>query len=344
MRRPRQRRLRDCGLVGGGLLALLAIALAASAAGCGTTELKADPAFLAAIPRSEAVNLELPEAPSEKAYGEVAELYRSTARFASDVNGAVAFWLHLVQVVVSLPPSQVSGDLHVWGPMPGEGLSSVDLRFTMTRNVDGAFEWSLEERRRNEPQASFVAVVTGTVEAGATFTTSRGTMRFDYDVTRTVDLTVVEQGALEIAYDVSLSGRDIAIEFLQFVGQDGGDPVDASYHYQAQIGAEGTFDFEAVTDLDRGTPDAALYPNQELLTHRTRWTAQGAGRTDVLVTGVDLTTRAIDEYCISECWDTSFGSVYYDVSQTSGGQTQHSPDGWGNVSECAYADFEATAP
>ncbi len=87
--------------------------------------------------------------------------------------------------------------------------------------------WKLRQSPRvtqvfSAPGNAGIAELAECVEIGA----SEVRRLAEFAAKQAVDLTVVEQGAIEFTYDVSLSGRDILVEFIQFVGEDGGDPVD----------------------------------------------------------------------------------------------------------------------
>lgn len=320
-------------------VALFAVGLIA--AGCVIEPEQADPAFVNAVPRAQTVQLEVPESAGEKAYGDLAEMYRATVQFTRDVNNSVMAWLFFIEIIVQYPPSYKSKTRHVWGPwLPDDGLSSVHLRFVMDLNLDGSFDYALEMKPRQASESAFVPVFWGVLDPGASVHRSSGIMDFDFDTAGAMDPAVTESGHITIYYDTNIGNKDIYIEFFNFAGHAGDEPVTASYHYDADPGGSGYFDFVLVGDIHADDPNGGQYPNDEVLSLRARWTAQGDGRADALVTGPDLDAQSIEEYTLSECWDNSFSSVFYAEAWTIGGQQHLSPDNWGDPQECTFADFQ----
>ena len=321
------------------LVGLTAIALASN--GCFQQPLETDPEFLEAAPKASHVEMEVPEGQTSKAYGDIAEMYRNTVQFTRDVNNSVLHWLFFVEIIVTYPPSFKSKTRHEWGPwLPDDGLSSVYLRFVMDKNLDGSFDYALEMKPRDQGDEAFLPVFYGTVDPGASIHRSQGVMHFDFDTAASMDLAVQEAGSITIYHDTNIGNKDIFIQFHDFRGKHDDQGFTASYHYDADPGGSGYFDWVVDGDIHADDPNGGAYPNNETLSLRSRWNAAGDGRADALVTGPDLDAQNIDSYQITECWDSSFASTYYEETWTVGGQAHTSPNGWGSAVECTFTDFQ----
>ena len=80
-----------------------------------------------------------------------------------------------------------------------------------------------------------------------------------------------------------------------------GQPASADYAYNEKADGGG----DMVFDVNVNAGGTSLL---ETLTLRSRWLATGAGRADARIAGGDLGQLQVTA---SECWDTSFGRVFY---------------------------------
>jgi hypothetical protein len=98
--------------------------------------------------------------------------------------------------------------------------------------------------------------------------------------------------------------------------------VDAKYAFTQQPQGPGSMDFVFIkppSDDDAG--GRALV--------RSRWQFSGAGRSDVQMKTLDGGVTISE----SECWDTSYASLYWQDSWQSG-------KGWGSESSCVFPTAE----
>ncbi|MBU1243040.1 hypothetical protein KKD52_13560 [Myxococcota bacterium] len=287
------------------------LALIASLWGC-QQENTVSEKFLQAAPKSYMVRLVVPgNEKNLKALGDVAESYRTTVQVTRDVNTAVLNWLLWVETIVKYPASEWDDTSSTWGPWePDDGLSSVLYRFRMWLNTDDSFDYAFEIRPKNDAGAAFVPVYTGHVNPGGLPTLNAGTMTFDFDAAAQYDYAVDSAGTISVAYDYIAGQKDIAVTFDRWKEHAASLPVTANYHYIASAAGDGHFDFETWADVHAGTEEAAQYPGIEHWTLRSRWTPDGDGRTDVLVTGEDLTAQGVEDFRQSECWDDAFTSTF----------------------------------
>lgn len=110
---------------------------------------------------------------------------------------------------------------------------------------------------------------------------------------------------------------------MDHVGKAVGGEV-AAFHYSYAEARDGSGDFQFAVhgDLD---DDGSAWEESEI---RSRWQATGQGRSDFRVIGGDLGAKTLAG---SECWDVSFGRVYWTDSL-----------GWqateGDAAACAHGD------
>ncbi len=298
--------------------------------------------FIKAVPREYMVRLDVPDAEKHlKDQGDVAESYLTTVRVTRDVNTAVRNWLLWVEAIVRYPATSFDDTSSTWGPWePDDGLSSVVYRFRMWINEDESFDYAFELRPKNDAGAAFVPVYTGHVAPGGLPTQNSGTMRFDFDAAAAVDLAVDSAGVITVAYDYRDGQKDITVAFLNWKEHTASTLLTANYHYVASAAGDGHFDFETWADVHAGTDEAALYPGLEHWRLRSRWTPEGEGRSDVLITGEDLTDQGVEDFRQSECWDGSFRSGYLWRQVTIPPDPAYTELLWGDASACeAFPDF-----
>ncbi len=322
---------------------VLTLTLLSALSGC-KQENTVSEKFLQAVPKQYMVRLDVPgNEKNLKALGDVAESYRTTVQVTRDVNTAVLNWLLWVETIVQYPATEWDDTSSTWGPWePDDGLSSVLYRFRMTLNADESFDYAFEIRPKNDAAAPFVPVYTGHVNPGGSPTLNAGTMAFDFDAAAQYDYAVDSSGTIAVEYDYIAGQKDIAVTFNQWKEHAASTPVTANYHYVASAGGEGHFDFETWADVHAGTPEATQYPGLEHQLLRSRWTASGDGRTDVLVTGDDLTAQGVVDFRQSECWDTSFASGFLTRLVTIPPDPVYEEVQWGSEAACAsFPEFSS---
>ncbi len=323
-------------------LALLVL-LTSLVAGC-KEENTVSQKFLEAVPQEYMVRLDVPENDTTlKALGDVAESYRNTVQVTRDVNSAVLTWLVWVETIVRYPATTWDDTSSTWGPWePDDGLSSVVYRFRMTLNADESFDYAFEMRPKNDTSAAFVPVYTGHVNPGGNPTVNSGSMAFDFDAAAAMDYAVDSAGSIAVEYDYTSGQKDITVFFDQWQEHTASVALTANYHYFAAAQGDGFFDFETWADIHAGTAEAAQYPGIEHWQLRSRWTPEGDGRTDVIVTGDDLTTQGVEDFRQSECWDTAFQSTFMLQEVTIPPDPAYQDIKWGDAAACtAFPEFSS---
>jgi hypothetical protein len=253
----------------------LAVAALVAFSGCGPSALDE---FRAASPSSQGLEVKLPSAVKQGLGGTPALMPGVTSAATLVVNGGVGLTLLVLAGIISEPPSSLTEEQAVWGPLT-KPLWADTYRFTVTRKADG-FHSLLEGRAKSGTDADFKPVLVG-VHAPSL---SRAQGSFT--------LTAKDGGRAEVTY---ARAADHALNLqVGFRGPLG----DSDYAYSEAADASGSFSFVTASDFDTRTP--AL----ERLAVTTTWLASGTGRSDVVVTG--SATR------FTECWDSALLRTYYE--------------------------------
>jgi hypothetical protein len=330
------------------------VAAAGGLAGCHVVD---GSAFEGSTPTSETVALVVPGGGTATAtgaltdtgvrrsalLGEKADSYKFTVAISDLVNGATVAVLTLVHTVVEYPPTTVDGDTAVWGPY-SEPLKANAWRLTVTRVEKHVFNWALDGKPKTADDSAFVTVLSGT-HTRAVDQLNRairgfgsGNFSVDWNAAATLPDNDGNTGTATFTYSRLAPGAAVAVDvgFHGIKDDKTGEIFDAVYHYASTPGAGGDLKYGANQDYYPGPGPTGTA--KEALALHSRWLETGAGRTDIQVSGGDLTASAGTQTA-SECWDTGFASVYkvvtYDTTQD-----------WGAESSCAFAtaDFVTLSP
>ncbi|MBU1222173.1 hypothetical protein KKF34_06060 [Myxococcota bacterium] len=289
--------------------------------------------FRSGFPEENMVKLDIPEN-TKKALNDTSAFYLLTLQTTRDVNYAIINWLAMVKLIISYPATDSGEDSAVWGPwLPDDGLSFVEYKFEVEKNATNGYDYSLSMRTRN-PVGSWNPVYTGSFISSDENAFNEGTMSFNFTLASSVDPAIRQSGEISVSYNYSNGGKDNLVSFVDFVDEHGNGPVNADYHYVAASAGNGFFDYEATADIHTDDPDGASYPLKEHLALRSRWTANGAGRTDATVTEGDLPSLSITDYRISECWGNTFSSVYMEEWASFTTADPWNEVKWGEASSC----------
>ncbi len=252
------------------------------------------------------------------------EFYLMTAEVTENVNGLVGSVLFMVDHITSTyEPSWSSSEANtaLWGPW-AEPLDSAETRLWVHHDeATDIYTWGFDQRLKNDDEAVWSTVIAGQVDAGATEDASSGWFAIDFDTMYELDPTTDAVGAFVCEYDLDEEGVSGTALFDDFGEPGGSDFADAAYHYEQVHGGEGLMDLVRTIDLNPGSG------TDEILVIRSRWTQDGEGRADAYATGGDLGEEL---GTATECWDTSFESVYY-TDNYSGTET-------GDADLCVYEE------
>lgn len=247
---------------------------------------------------------------------EWSEFYLLTAQVTDDVNGLIAVVLVMVDTVTEYPASAVAddGNSATWGPW-SDALDPVETALHVVYAPDtDTYTWSFVSKPKGADDEAYVSVIAGEVDAGATDSVHSGRFWIDFDAIHELDPNHAATGRFGSEYAVDESGVAAIALFEQFA--DGGETVDAAYAYQQIHGGEGAMDLAWVGATGADGQDQAFLV-------RSRWLADGQGRSDAVVAEEGEGAGAL-----SECWDATFAPVYQANSWEG--------EVYGDASACAY--------
>ncbi len=149
----------------------------------------------------------------------------------------------------------------------------------------------------------------------------------DFDTAAELDPGRSTEGLAVFGYDFTglstaeLGGGDLVVAVMDGVGDLGADrPEYAIYGYVRQPGGAGVMDLYAESDI--GASAAT-----EVWDLRSRWTADGEGRTDGQATGGDLEETVLT---LSDCWE-GYTTIFYEDDL--GAEATY-----GDEAACAFAE------
>lgn len=266
--------------------------------------------------------------------GDLSGMYQITRASTRFVNGGVAWILGTVKFITLRKPDALDSQRAVWGPFTPD-LGRITWILTVTR-VEGeahSYDWELQGKPKGGEDSAYVTVLTGTHTRAMDGNRPRvgfgsGTFFIDWEARKTLpDARDNDAGTTDVTY-ANLSEEDpvtIDVHFEGAVDPETGVPVTGDYLYTRDAVAGGTFQFKVVTDMDNN--GSAM----EDLTIKSRWTPDGAGRSDVRATNGNLQSAAT----LSECWDDLFSSTWLSSSFTTDPAWN-----WGADTTCAFADAD----
>jgi hypothetical protein len=290
--------------------ATLSVVMGTTLAGCKQDQAADVAAIRAALPQADAVQIKVPGGsgkPEARTLGELAKFYLITRSTSVDLNRGAAAVLALVHAIVEYPVTSVDGDTYIWGPWT-EALNPSEYRLTVVESAPGEYTWSLEGRKKADGQgAAYRAVVSGLAIPDAPLH-GQGSFMMDFDTAEELDPAGNDgQGRISIDYDLSSTPKSVVMDYERTETPPGGVAADVTFHYEYREQADGAGDFVYTVHGDLDDNGSAW----ETLDIRSRWLPTGAGRSDVTVAGGDLHDAVLTGV---ECWDTSFGRVYWSDS------------------------------
>lgn len=259
------------------------------------------------LPTADQISIKLPQSKTSArtvggdVLGQLAPYYVVTLGVTSTFNGSTAWVLALIHAIVQAPPTTVQDNVYTWGP-GSKALDPADYKLVVTANDDGTFSYQLSGKSKTQPNAQFEILIKGEADPGPGEGKGSGQFLVDFDAGKRVNPTTSgdAKGSVDVHYDLARAHLDLTIMSTDAQG----NPTSADYAYNAAADGGGDMTF----DVNGNVGGTAL---METLTLRSRWLGTGAGRTDARITGGDLASLQVTA---SECWNTSFGRVYYQDS------------------------------
>ena len=227
----------------------------------------------------------------------------------------------LSEQILALPPTETDNETFaVWGPSEPQGLERNSFRFTVNKIDDATFDYKLEARPKTATEESdFVIVWEGTsIPDGAE--NGHGDLQIHFGALRGIDEDECTVGDMNVVYVADAEPRTLDVEFVGFGNVCNDEtPANSSYHYEETVDKAGTLDFVVVKNTHSAEEDKPL---EETFAVRSRWLADGQGRSDVRISGgevpADLQTNIPGTTATSadivECWNAGFSSVYVDTA------------------------------
>jgi hypothetical protein len=301
------------------LLFLGSLAVGCSGGGSYQAGLPARDAVLIKVPGDSSVSSS--SARTEALLGTQAMFYTMTRQIATQLNNAAGSFFLQIDTAVASPPSGSDATHEYWGPFT-DALSPMTVELAIERVDAQDYNFFLGGEPKGSPTPAFMGLMGGsTHQVDATH--GSGQMEVNFTAMNALDPTTnPATGAIAFVHDNTADPRTVMVHFGDFLdGKPGSTPLNANYQYAEHPDTSGSFQFGLRTNFDNDA--AGILEDAALVS---RWTASGAGRADMIVTGGSLpagfTVHA------TECWDTGFGRVYYteDVDPT---KTE------GDVSACA---------
>lgn len=279
--------------------------------------------FAQAIPTTEEVELRLPydAVPNGLLVGETAKFYLETYDVTHEVNGSVYLILSVLEDVVTTRPAVVTDNEAVWGPYT-PALEPTSFLLRVQRVAEGQYTYQLQMR----PQLSTSESDWMDIVIGEAFPREnrRGWGSFELDCTsyNMLNPLIQLEGQMAVTYDNAIdTPRTIDVDFTDFIDLEehpDDEPHSGTYRYLDREDGSGEFQFAVLANLHDASEDRPLDESYQV---RSRWTATGAGRADVLVTGEEISQDLAELYGlededveIAECWDETFLRTFYNES------------------------------
>lgn len=293
---------------------LFCAALAGCAAPVSNDIFLADLDFVAALPASDRLSMDLRDGDDDGGAESTEELDLRvlSQTMADDLGSVYADALTTVDLVRQGPPAERGTNSRSWGPFD-VGVDGRIVNLDMARVGDRTFTWSFawSELDGSGERAFFG----GEHFAGATVGAGDGSFRYDFGDAAEL-MGDAAAGDLEVEYDLR-AGRELRVYLVGYQVDPDAAPLDLDAWF-LEDGDERDFEF--------GTDEADAFEGLSSLQLRTRVLSQVGGRSDATVEGLDGT-----EDDISQCWDSG-GALIWQAD------TLGLVEPVGVETDCAYPD------
>jgi hypothetical protein len=322
-------------------VALAVVGSSMALSGCVLEKKEGADRFREALPTAENVEVSGPESAQGEqgtashvqteepwANGPWAKYYGFTRHVRDGVNKVTAAVLGSIWIIVHSDPSSVADKEAIWGPYT-DSLSPATWRFRVTEVGEDSYTYALEGRPKgSSSDADYRAVLIGNGFGKGHESHGDGSFTIDLDTARALDPFEMgdESGQLIITHDLPPNITDNLFALPKTITAEAKpSATDAWWTVTSQANEDGTGTLvvNAFDDVD-GTSLTA----KEDIQIGSQWTRQGAGRSDITLSGGDIPADPGIVTAV-ECWDSDFYRVYYNDSIN-----------WeateGDVNACAY--------
>lgn len=297
------------------------------------------------VPAQGLLTLNVPEEDGQALRaGATSELFRLTREIATNINGSVGFVFALSEQILALPPTETDNETYaVWGPSEPRGLERNSFRFTVNKVDDSQFTYKLEARPKAATEESDFVVVWEGISFPDGADGGHGELDIHFGTLRSIDDSECNSGDMHVDYVADAQPRTIDVIFTGVANACNAEaPTNASYHYEETADGAGLLDFVFVKNTHG---DDENKPLEETSAVRSRWLADGQGRSDVRISGgeipADIAANIPDTTATSadivECWDAGFNVVYVDTNPDEL-EPYLGYDEEGDAALCAFAD------
>ena len=281
----------------------IALATCLLGAGCGNYS-NEDLEFMAAVPSTNQLAVELPAALDATAE---AELARNTHDAIKMVNDTLTSVLGLVDAVRANEPTSRSSDSRTWGPFPDQNHPEWNWRLVVTRDrttpTNFTFELDAENPAMN-PAAGWLQFLTGGFDGAGGAKQGSGNFTGNFALLRTngfpLDASSDNLADLTISYqNFDQTGSPIKVTMtIDTVMPAKNGATSLSIAYEIFTDQSGEMAFTLTGDLIAG-------PAIETVQVNSQWLPSGAGEATLLVASGDGT--GLQQ---TECWNSGFGATY----------------------------------
>ncbi|MEW5851828.1 MAG: hypothetical protein AB2A00_23765 [Myxococcota bacterium] len=284
-----------------------------------------------ALPEDKAVEISVPgESGSGQALvGERSAFYETTYNVSRGINGFVFFVLSIARAITNEQPTRKEGNTWTWGPSEPKGLERVQWRFQATKVEEGRFTFKLEGRPKgSSSESDYKVIFDGDVTRGEQNPNrGHGELGIYFDNAQAVEQKScgngnrdVLEGTARVKFAADTEPKAISVDFIDFRNRCDGDTVErqpAKYVYEEATDGSGNFQFQAHGNIHKATENKPLI---EEMTIRSRWLADGRGRSDVSIgegeVPADMAAQSIPGNAVTatECWDEMFNVVFQETT------------------------------
>ena len=278
--------------------------------------------------------------------GSQSEYYSITWGISAQINFSAAELLGLLHLIVTLPPTTRTANGRTWGPYTPGGLDPLTYRTEVTRTAPGAYTYSIDARLKSQTkETDFVPLLDGVFTRGTAAGTGKGSMTLHFDNRRTLRADACEVGTVVGLFDDTAQPATLDVTFKQFANDNPNNilckkdmPADAQYHFDQTLDGAGNFQFKLIANANKPEQNKPLF---ETSTIRSRWRADGTGRSDVRIEGgevaTDLAALNLGQSYVSaaQCWDSAFLTTW----ETSTPSQLNLITTAGDATKCAFAEL-----
>jgi hypothetical protein len=295
--------------------------------GCGAA-IESEEALLASLPSRQAMEVSVPTGPaalragSAALVGETAGLYVVTRQTTTRMNGLVGGVLDQLGSIARTRPTAVEADTAAWGPLT-DVLSPVVWRLVVRRLGPGEHAFLLEVRPKAGADGDFRPFLQGASARPGPAGPAQGSFAVNLGLAHALDPVMNPAvGQLAAAWNMQVDRREVHLQ-LAGVSQPSEPPATGDFGAVLLPDGSGALVFDANANL-LGSADAL-----EVGRVSSRWNAAGAGRADAELHQGDAGAGTQ----VTECWDASFGRVYFHGQTGAGADASE-----GDAAACVFAD------